>query len=148
LSKVRQCYIKRGKTDILRDKLKTAIDVSPDNEVLHFILGYIYQETKHFEDSEKEYLKAIDLKSDYSQAIYNLGALYYSGGKEWNEKLNSLPPKDPKTKEYETKSNEYFKKAVSYLETSFEITKDPQTKKILRPLCIRLGETEKAEKYK
>ena len=141
-------YIKRGKTDELRDKLKAAIDVSPDNEILHFILGFVYQGTKHFEDSEKEYLKAIELKSDYERAIYNLGALYYSGGKEWNEKLNSLPPKDPKTKEYETKSNDYFKKAVSYLETSFEITKDPQTKKILRPLCIRLGETAKAEKYK
>jgi tetratricopeptide (TPR) repeat protein len=141
-------YIKRDQTNILRDRLIKAIEVSPDNETLHFVLANIYQGTNQIVDAEKEYLKAIELKSDYVSAIYNIGVLYYNEGKEWNTKLNALPLKDPKTKEYETKSNENFKKAVGYLETSFELTKDPQTKKILRPLCLRLGETEKAEKYK
>lgn len=141
-------YIARKKTDVLKDKLKAAIDVSPDNEVLHFVLANLYRGTNQFAEAEKEYLKAVELKADYEPAIYNLGVLYYSSGKEWNDKLNALPLKDPKTKEYETKSNDYFKKAVGHFETSFEITKDKRTKQILRQLCLRLGETEKAEKYK
>lgn len=141
-------YIARKKTDILKDKLKGAIEVSPDNEILHFVLANLYKGTNQFNESEKEYLKAIELKADYEPANYNLGVLYYSAGKEWNDKLNALAMKDPKAKEYEAKSNEYFKKAVTYLESSFEATKDKKTKQILRQLCLRLGETEKAEKYK
>ncbi len=141
-------YIARKKTDVLKDKLKTAIELSPDNEVLHFVLANLYKGTGQFADAEKEYLKAIELKADYEPAVYNVGVLYYSAGKEWNDKLNALPLKDPKTKEYETKSNDYFKKAAGYFETSFEVTKDKRTKQILRQLYLRLGETEKAEKYK
>ena len=141
-------YIARKKTDVLKDKLKAAIEVSPDNEILHFILANLYKSTNHFEESEKEYLKTLELKPDYEPANYNLGVLYYSAAKEWNDKLNALPLKDPKTKDYETKSNDYFKKAVGYFETSYEITKDKKTKQILRQICLRIGEKEKAEKYK
>jgi tetratricopeptide (TPR) repeat protein len=141
-------YLARKQSDLLKDKLKKAIEVSPDNEVLHFVLANLYKGTNQFAEAEKEYLKALEVKSDYEPASYNLAVLYYSGGKEWNDKLNALTLKDPKTKEYETKSNEYFKKAVGYFEASFEVTKDKKTKQLLRQLCLRLGETEKAEKYK
>jgi len=141
-------YIARKKTDVLKNKLTTAIEVSPDNEILHFVLANLYKGTNQFADAEKEYLKAVEIRPDYEPAVYNLGVLYYSAGKEWNDKLNALPLKDPKTKEYETKSNDYFKKAIGYFESSYEMTKDKKTKQILRQLCLRLGETEKAEKYK
>jgi len=141
-------YMARKKTDILKEKLKAAIEVAPDNEVLHLVLADVYRKTGKFEESEKEYLKALELKPDYEPASYNLGVLYYSAAKEWNDKLNALQMKDPKTKEYEAKSNDYFKKSVGYFEASYEITKDPSTKKILRQITLRLGDTEKAEKYK
>jgi predicted Zn-dependent protease len=141
-------YITRKKTDVLKDKLKAAIELAPDNEVLHFILANLYKGTNQFADAEKEYLKCLELKPDYEAANYNIGVLYYSAAKDWNDKLNALPMKDPKTKEYETKSNDYFKKAVTYFETSYEATKDKRTKQILRQICLRIGDTEKAEKYK
>lgn len=141
-------YIARKKTDVLKNKLTTAIEVSPDNEILHFVLANLYKGTNQFADAEKEYLKAVEIRPDYEPAVYNLGVLYYSAGKEWNDKLNALPLKDPKTKDYETKSNDYFKKAIGYFENSYEMTKDKKTKQILRQLCLRLGESEKAEKYK
>jgi tetratricopeptide (TPR) repeat protein len=141
-------YLARKKTDVLKDKLKAAIDVSPDNEIYHFVLANLYKNTAQMADAEKEYLKSIELKSDYEPAVYNLGVLYYSQGKEWNDKLNSLPPKDPKTKDYETKTNEFFKKAAGYFETSYDATKDKKTKQILRQLFLRIGDGEKAEKYK
>jgi tetratricopeptide (TPR) repeat protein len=141
-------YIAQKKTEVLKKKIQDALELAPDNEVLHFVLANLYRGTKQFAEAEKEYLKALELRPDYEPANYNLGVLYYSQGKEWNEKLNDLPPRDPKTKEYEQKTNEYFKKAVSYFETSYEVTKDKQTKQVLRQLTLRLGDTEKAEKYK
>lgn len=141
-------YIVRKQTDVLKKKLTSAIEVSPDNEILHFVLANLYKGTGQPENAEKEYLKAVEIRPDYEPAIYNLGVLFYSSGKEWNDKLNALPLKDPKTKEYETKSNDAFKKAVGYFETSYDMTKDKRTKQILRQLFLRLGETEKADKYK
>jgi len=143
-------YLARKKTDVLKDKLKAAIEISPDNELLHLVLADVYRKTGKFEDAEKEYLKAIELRSDSEPANYNLAVLYYTAAKEWNDKLNALPMKDPKTKEYETKSNEYFKKAVVYFEASYDLSKDkdPNTKKLLRQISLRLGDTARADKYK
>ena len=53
-----------------------------------------------------------------------------------------------KTKEYEKNKDDNFKKAVSYLEKSYEVTKDKQTKTVLRQLWLRLGDTAKADTYK
>ncbi len=143
-------YMARKKTDVLKDKLKAAIEIAPDNELLHLVLADVYRKTGKFEEAEKEYLKALELRSDSEPANYNIGVLYYSQAKEWNDKLNALPMKDPKTKEYEAKSNDYFKKAVVYFEASYDLSKDkdPNTKKILRQISLRLGDTVKAEKYK
>lgn len=142
-------YLAQKKIDVLKDKLAKAIDLAPDNEVLHTILATIYQKNNELEKAEASYLKSLELKPDYEIANYNLGVMYFNAGNSWNEKLNNLPPKETaKAKEYEGKANEQFKKAVIYLEKSYELSPDKNTKKQLRQLFLRLGETEKADKYK
>ena len=143
-------YLARKKTDVLQDKLKGAMEIAPDNEILHIVMADIYRKTGKPEEAEKEYVKALELRPDSEPANYNLGVLYYSQAKDWNDKLNALSMKDPKTKEYETKSNDFFKKAVVYFEASYDLSKDkdPNTKKLLRQISLRLGDTAKADKYK
>jgi len=142
-------YLAQKKTDQLKNKLIEAIAVTPTNEVLHTILANIYEKTNDLENAEKEYLKALEIKPDYEVANYNLGVVYFNSGNEWNKKMNDLPMSETKkAKEYEIKANEYFKKAVVNLEKSYEITPDKATKQRLRQLNLKLGEMEKAEKYK
>jgi hypothetical protein len=142
-------YLARNKTDELKTKLKDAIELAPDNEVLHVILANIYQKTNENEKAEAEYVKALDIKPDYEIANYNLGVMYFNLGNEWNDKLGALPPKETaKAKEYEAKANDYFRKAVGNFEKSYEVSPDKATKQQLRKLFLRLGETEKADKYK
>ncbi len=142
-------YLAQKKTELLKKKLVDAIAISPDNEVLHSVLANLYEKTNEQENAEKEYLKALELKPDYDIANYNLGVLYFNMGNEWNKKLNDLPLSETKkSKEYETKANEYFKKGTEYLEKSYEVSPDKATKQRLRQLFLKLGNTEKAEKYK
>ena len=142
-------YLARNKTNELKNKLTAAIEVSPDNEVLHAILANLYQKTNEIEKAEAEYLKALEIKPDYEIANYNLGVMYFNTGNQWNDKLGALPPKETvKAKEYETKANEYFRKAVANFEKSYEFSHDKATKQQLRKLFLRLGEMEKADKYK
>jgi len=142
-------YLARNKTDELKTKLNDAINLAPDNEVLHAILANLYQKTNEKDKAEAEYVKALEIKPDYEIANYNLGVMYFNTGNEWNDKLGALPPKETaKAKEYEAKANEYFKKAVVNFEKSYEVSPDKATKQQLRKLFLRLGETEKADKYK
>lgn len=142
-------YLARNKTDELKTKLNDAINLAPDNEVLHAILANLYQKTNEKDKAEAEYVKALEIKPDYEIANYNLAVMYFNTGNEWNDKLGALPPKETaKAKEYEAKANEYFKKAVANFEKSYEVSPDKATKQQLRKLFLRLGETEKAEKYK
>jgi Tfp pilus assembly protein PilF len=142
-------YLARKKTNELKDKLLDAISYSPDNEVLHALLANVYEKSGDIENAEKSYLKAVEIKPDYDLVNYNLGAMYFNRGNEWNKKLNDLPPKETaKAKEYEAKSNENFKKAAQYLESYYEVSLDKGTKQQLRKLFLLLGETEKADKYK
>ena len=142
-------YLARNKTNELKDKLTAAIELSPDNEVMHAILANLYQKTNEKEKAEAEYIKALEIKPDYEIANYNLGVMYFNTANEWNDKLGALPPKETaKAKEYEAKANEYFRKAVTNFEKSYEVSPDKATKQQLRKLFLRLGETEKADKYK
>lgn len=142
-------YLARNKTNELKDKITSALEVTPDNEVMHAILANLYQKTNEPEKAEAEYIKALEIKPDYEVANYNLAVLYFNQGNAWNDKLGALPPKETaKAKEYETKANDYFKKAVANFEKSYEVSPDKATKQQLRRLFLRLGETEKAEKYK
>jgi tetratricopeptide (TPR) repeat protein len=141
-------YLAQGKSKELKQKLADAIAVN-DNEILHAILANIYQKTNEAEKAEEEYKKALELKPDYEVANYNLGVLYFNKGNEWNKKAADLPPaKAKEAKECDAKAAEEWKKAVGYFEKSYEVNPDKATKQRLRQLALKLGDTEKAEKYK
>jgi predicted Zn-dependent protease len=142
-------YVAQKKTDVLKDKLLKAIEITPGNEVLHALLGKVQESTKDMEAAEKSYLKALELKPDYDFANYQLAVIYYNRGKDFNQKANDLPPRDPKLKDYEAKSADNFKKAFGYFEKSYEANpKDANTRKVLYQLSMRMGDTEGAKKYK
>lgn len=109
----------------------------------------MYEKTDDQENAEKEYLKAVEIKPDYEFANHNLGALYFNISNQWEQKLNNLPPNETQKKnEYEAKSKEYLKKSIVYFEKSYEVSADKATKEQLKQLLTKLGDTEKAEKYK
>lgn len=141
-------YLAQGKSIQLIDKLQAAIQAN-DNEVLHAILANIYTKKGELDKAEQEYLKALEIKSDYEVANYNLGVVYFNKGNEWNKKAGDLPPKDAaKAKDFDAKAIAEWKKAVIYLEKSYEVAPDKATKQRLFQLYNKLGEPDKAAKYK
>ncbi len=141
-------YLAQGKSAALKEKLQSAISLN-DNEVLHAILANIYTKTNEPEKAEAEYLKALEIKPEYEVANYNLGVVYFNKGNEWSKKAGDLPPKEAtKAKDFDAKALVDWKKSVVYFEKSYEVNPDKATKQRLRQLLIKLGETEKAEKYK
>ena len=58
--------------------------------------GSIYDQKKEFVKAEADYKKAIELKADYFDALYNLGALFFNNGAEIYNQANDLPLKEIK----------------------------------------------------
>ena len=160
-----ETYLQKGQQDKALANLQTAIEKDPTNPQLQLVLGNVYDNLanpkgKSGRDTIKpadydtlvakaarHYQKAIDLKptnqESYFNALYNLGALYNNyGGTLYNKSMEKSTITDlaKKQKEYEAKSNEYYKKAIPYLEQALAIkTDDKATMSALRKLYYLTG---------
>lgn len=129
--------------------LKLAIEKDPNNATYHFAQGSLYD--TYFQNADSatiSYKKAIELKSDYFDPFYNLGALYYNIGASIIEKANN--EKDQKKYDVLKKqADETFAKALPYLEKAYELNPDDvSTMQSLKTLYYRTGNMEKHNEIK
>lgn len=138
-------YLSDGKIKEAQDLLDLAISKDPENPSLHFAVGANMDEFGNFEQAEKSYKRAIELKNDYFEAYYNLGALYVNTAASILEEANKLPL--DATMEYEAlkmKSDKLLDDALPVLETAEKLNpKDFNTLVTLKQLYARKGDVEK-----
>ena len=125
--------------------LDMAIQQDPENASFYFALGTLYDKLGNLEDSKKCYEKAIELKEDYFDAYYNLGALYFNRGVKQVDVANAVPANEPERYEAEkAKADVEFKKAIPYMEKAHECNpKDRYTLESLKALYYRQKMTDK-----
>jgi len=103
-----------------------------------------------FKNAESYYIKASELNGDNKEylynALYDIGAMYNNyGGYVSMQKTGTGAEAIKAQKENESKANEYFKRAIPYLEKALEIKpNDASTMKALRLLYLRTGDQTKA----
>ncbi|HEX8517830.1 MAG TPA: tetratricopeptide repeat protein [Bacteroidia bacterium] len=159
-------YIKSNKSAEALENLNQAIKAKPADHILYFARGNMYDNLSNPKDAkgkelekpkdaaekmklaEADYKKALELKPDYFDALYNLGALYYNNGVNLGNKANTIT--DQKKYEVEIKAaNEEFNKAVPILEKALTINdKDKATMLALKNIYYRLLMKEKGDAMK
>ena len=141
-------YLKTGKDKEALNNLNLAIEKDPKNSTLYFALGTIYDKQEQFENAEKAYKSAIDIKPDYFDAIYNLGALYFNKGAKMTAVANDIKD-DAKYKVAMAKADDVFKQSLPILESAEKIgTEDKATyKDLLNTLKQMYARTEQKDKY-
>jgi tetratricopeptide (TPR) repeat protein len=136
-----------AKNDIVaaQKNLNQAIEKDPTNPTIYFAVGTTYDQMGRVEDAEKAYLKAIELKPDMFDAIYNLGALYFNQGVKIFEEADKLTDMTLYAKEKE-KYEAAWRKALPQLEKALELMpNDVNTIYSLKQLYARLNMPEKAK---
>ncbi|MBN4081545.1 tetratricopeptide repeat protein [bacterium AH-315-C07] len=141
-------YLKAGKQEEALTKLNEAVVIEPNNSTLFFALGVANDKLGNAAEAIKAYKKAVELKDDYFDAVYNIGALYFNNAVDMVQKADDI--RDPK--KFETAKAEYeteFETALPHLERAHELNdKDQNTIVSLKQLYARIGDYEKSKAMK
>lgn len=129
------------------NNLKLAAEGDPDNEILWFSLGSVYDNLEKTDEASEAYLKAITIKPDYFDANYNLGAMYFNQAVEGINTANDMwKPRMTKAETSEQKSvedgaKEMFIAGRPYLEAAHVANpEDIDTIRSLRDIYARTGQ--------
>ena len=143
-------YLTSGDFERAKTNLQLAAEQDPTNEILWFSLGSVFDNLGNSEEAISAYLKAIEVKADYFDANYNLGALYFNQAVQGINAANDMwkPRMTNKEaaaqKKLETDAKELFNTAKPYLEAAFAANpEDLQTIRSLKDIYARTGEDDK-----
>ncbi|MDQ3049369.1 MAG: tetratricopeptide repeat protein [Bacteroidota bacterium] len=141
-------YLFAGKDKEALESLNVAIQGDSKNPSLYFAQGTVYDKLNKKADAAISYKKAIEIKPDYFDAYYNLGAMYFNEAAEMANKANDLKSNTEYSKAKE-KFDAKFKEAEPYLEKALELNPtDTNTMISLKQLYARTGENDKYENIK
>ena len=105
-------YLEAEDYERAENNLKLAAEGDPNNEILWFSLGSVYDNLDKTEMAAEAYLKAISIKGDYFDANYNLGAMYFNQAVEGINAANDMwKPRMSKAETAEQLSIEELAKA-------------------------------------
>jgi tetratricopeptide (TPR) repeat protein len=139
-------YLNDNKYSEAESLLTALIDTDPTNETVWFVLGVTYQKLGNKEKEESSYKKAVELKPDYYDALFNLGAFYFNEGLDL-EKTCSDIPRDQRQKYDDclAKSMILFNKSVENLERAYNLRKDEM--EIMQALKDAYYKAERMEEF-
>ncbi|MGE5383525.1 MAG: tetratricopeptide repeat protein [Omnitrophica WOR_2 bacterium] len=133
-------YLASGQTAKAMENLQQAVKTDPLNPTIHYAVGASYDAMGNKTEAEKAYLKAIELKPDYFEANYNLGALYVNQAAEIQNEANKLKLNDPNYDVMKKQADDILRKSLPYLESATKLDpKDKSTLLALKEIYTRLS---------
>jgi tetratricopeptide (TPR) repeat protein len=137
-------YIKTKQNDQALEYLDAAIAKNPSDAKRYFVRGYLRENSNELKMAESDYLKAVELKSDYYEPLISLGVIYFNEGAEQTRIAQDIT--DYKKYEAAMKvAQDHFNKSLPYVEQADSLKpNDAQVLETLKNLYYRL---EKMDKY-
>ncbi|HSH52560.1 MAG TPA: tetratricopeptide repeat protein [Bacteroidales bacterium] len=133
-------------TDEAFKYLKLAREGDPGNPQFYTAEAHLYDKIGESEKAKEKYKKAIELDSEFFEAYYNLGVLYFNEGVALTEEANKITD-NKKYLEAKEKADDKFKESLPYIEKAQELEPgDTGIMSTLRTLYYRLKMTDKYEK--
>ncbi len=115
---------KMGKLDEARNQLELAIQNEPENALLPFFLGILYEESDEKDKAIEWYNKAVEVDASYYDAYFNKAAILYNRGTLLQKEKNLLgysKADQKKAKELEPKIKAAFGEALPTWEKLYEL---------------------------
>ena len=143
--------IMSNRIDEAKQQLASAIEKDPDNYILYYEMGYIYDASEQYDEAGKWYEKCLEKNPEYFEALFNLGVNKYNQGAEILKEAQAMDL-DTYKKEgraVEARANEVFITAVPYFEKAHEVNpEDVSTLQTLQTLYALMKEYDKVNEVK
>lgn len=149
-------FLRVNKSQDALNNLNLALQSKTNDPNLYLVRGNIYDNLANPKDAsgkdlekpkdyinllglaETDYKKAIELKPDYFDALYNLGVLYNNQGVELNKQADKITDQK-KYQAANAKANEQFANAMPVLERALQLNpQDRNTMVALRQIYMRM----------
>tara|TARA_B110000967_G_scaffold206140_1_gene252149 strand:+ start:1630 stop:2886 length:1257 start_codon:yes stop_codon:yes gene_type:complete len=145
-------YYTMGNTMKFKELLEVAVEKDPTNAELQYNLGVISSENKDIESSKKYYLRAIELKPDYTNAYVNIAALILGEEETILDEMNALGSSAADDRKYDKlkeKRNQLYLDAIPHLENAMKSdSTNFQAAETLANIYSAVGNTEKYKELK
>ena len=145
-------YLKLNDNANYKRLISEAIEKRPNDEVLVFNLGVTCANAKQYDEAEKYYNRAIELKPDFLSAYINLADLILKPDSKLVDEMNKLTisPKDLKRNDVlKAERKKIFLKAMPLYEKAHELDpKDVDIKNLLKSVYSYLELTDKVKALK
>ncbi|PZX15344.1 TPR repeat protein [Breznakibacter xylanolyticus] len=100
--------------------LNKAIEKDPNNPSFYYARGVLHDQSKNFDAAQTDYNKCIEIDSNYFNALYNLGVMFYNKGVERNNQANELTDMKAFNKARD-EANGYFKSSLPFMEKAYTV---------------------------
>jgi len=129
-------YLSAGQSEAALEKLNQAVKDNPENPTFYYATGTLYDtmekdSTNKYTQAQKlefhnlaisNYKKSLEIKQDYFESLYNLGALYYNEAAMILKAADKLPVNDKKGFEaLQLQAKDKFKEAMPYMEKANQV---------------------------
>lgn len=142
-------YLKTNDTATYKKLINEVLEKDPNNADLVYNLGVVSGQNKDNVNAEKYYLRAIQLKPDYSNAYLNLSALRIDESQAILESMNKLGMSASDSKKYDVlkvKRDTILQDVVVLLEKTVQFdTKNKDAKEVLLTVYKALEMKDKAK---
>lgn len=116
-------YLETKQNDAAKEYLNQAVEQDPENPTYYYARGVLSDQAQNYDEAIVDYKKALELKADYFDALYNLGVIYYNKAIEQMNKANDETDHASFQKE-KAKADELFKTSLPYMEKAHEAKPD------------------------
>ncbi len=136
VSEIINHYLEKGDNENAFLWVNKGLTREPNNPAFHFVKGSLFDQKGDFVNAEKEYKSALEFDSEYPDALFNIGVLYYNNATDIIKKATN---KDEQNKAFVLYAN-----AQPYLEKILTQTPDDiQIMKMLKTIYTLLKQDEK-----
>jgi len=143
-------YLKSGKHEESLNNLNLAITNDPNNAILYFARGTVYESLKQGDNAIADYKKAIEIDPTYYDANFNLGAYYFNSAADKINEANKLNLNE--TKKFDALKEEAktdFINSVPFIEAANKAKpEDVDTANMLIKVYTQIGQYDKAKEIK
>lgn len=121
-------YNNKNDMPALENFVKEMIEIDPNKAYNYYVLGFIAQSNKNYDEAVKQYKIAVEKNPDFADAYFNLGLCIVNQALDFMDSKSNLDYRSSAFKKAQEEEKNYYREALPYFEKLRELEPDSPRK--------------------